>query len=39
MLSPRGQTNLKVYSAAGTGYQHLNKEEMISMPEHVKEDL
>ena len=39
MLSPGGQSNLKIYSAAGTGYQHLDNDQMINVPEYVKDDL
>ena len=42
LMSPQGNTNfkdLKYYSAAKTGYEHLNKEEMVQVPEHVKEEM
>ncbi len=38
LLSP-GMQEYKYYSAAKTGYEHLNKDQMLQVPEHVKDQF
>ncbi len=41
-MSPNGTTNYndyKFYSASKTGYEHLNKDEIQPVPEHLKDQF